>query len=169
MMQLVIDQVPDGGKGRLGIFQEGTRGMEEIFHKTRMLQPPFHRMPNGCAGLTHLLEQLLDKETGNRLTALQALNDPWFTASSVGDLPLSTARLPTSPLSEVVAQRHHAASAMTPSPAAALHQAPRYISPGAHASVRPTPVPVLRKAAYVMPGSPQVVYAQPSCARLYAR
>merc|ERR1712187_165324 len=106
----VIDQIPDVGKGpdgaptmlKMGIFSEGARTREEVYQKTRVLRPPFHRMPKECAALTQLLEKLLEKKKDNRIAASRALKDAWFTAPSVGDFPLSTTATATRQRQEVV-------------------------------------------------------------------
>lgn len=96
MLQLLIDQVPAIGKGpdgapkmlKMGIFSQATKSLDEIAHATRAWRPPMQRLPKECAGLADLLEKLLEKKQEKRMNASQALNDPWFTAPSVGDTPL---------------------------------------------------------------------------------
>lgn len=95
MMQLIIDQVPEIGKGpdgtsvmlKLGIFSLGTKCLDEVHRNVLLLRPPFHRMPKEFASLSRLLEQLLEKNQEKRITAAQALNDPWFSEVFVGDVP----------------------------------------------------------------------------------
>jgi len=207
MMQLLINQVPETATGpdgapmqvKFGMFSEGAQSLDEIWRKTRTLKPPFHRMPKGCDVLIQLLDKILDKKMLTRITAEQALSDPWFTAPSVGHLPLAGAPLPTSPCllhrsaSEITVQRREgqfrpvaaaprpvAAPVATPSPCAspvatprivaAPLQVPRYIARSSQASVRPAPAPIPQNTPYVMPRtSSQPIFGEPPCAVRYAR
>merc|ERR1712187_618146 len=165
MMQLVIDQVPELGTGpdgapmmvKMGIFSEGAESIDDACNKTRVLKPPFHRMPKDCVELTRLLERLLEKKMETRMTATQALNDHWFTSPSVGHSPLRSAPLLTAPLSKITVQRHDAAPTAAPKQVVAPLQSPCYMAPSVHPSVRPASARIHQNTAYVMPIPPRAV------------
>lgn len=117
MMQLIIDQVPEIGKGpdgipvnlKLGIFSLGATTLDEVHRNVLLLRPPFQRMPKEFTSLSRLLEQLLEKNQDKRINASQALNDPWFSEVFVEDVPPPTplpATQPCRPASDVAPHAH---------------------------------------------------------------
>jgi len=80
LLQMLTDKVPDHDSGRhYGIFTAGARTYRDVAEATKTLQPPIESLPLDFVGLHRLSTNLLAKSLTKRPTALQVLNDPWFT------------------------------------------------------------------------------------------
>lgn len=83
IFQVTANMGPSMGKGH-GVFQEGCRTMQEIFHKTRTFEPPWNRMQPSYPELIRITQQMLDKNMKTRPRAPKVIAEPWFTATSSG-------------------------------------------------------------------------------------
>mmetsp|Transcript_41818 Transcript_41818/g.115237 ORF Transcript_41818/g.115237 Transcript_41818/m.115237 type:complete len:686 (-) Transcript_41818:130-2187(-) len=83
MTQLVVDRVPvldpvTGGTMGRGIFIEGAASIDDVRTFTVSRPAPLNAVQQFSPALARLVSRLLEKDMTARTSAVEALNDPWF-------------------------------------------------------------------------------------------
>lgn len=80
--QLLADKTPEEKTGKLGVFQEGFRTMEDVVLFTATRPLPWHLIAGTYPGVMFWLPSMCSKEKKPRPRALQLLDLPFFNGSA---------------------------------------------------------------------------------------